>query len=154
MAIWTKNDLLKRHLPHRLNVLRGFRNRSNLESIEAHCAMKDGAMVTCRVLWSLMGVTVKSTNEMTPSAPTVTPDFKAFESQGINPVKLPAGVNVNSFSKAQFDVLQFSKEIILVLVAANKCVAHIDEDPDHGVSKEILDKVIDTTITEINSRIF
>jgi hypothetical protein len=153
MAAWTANDLLKRHLPHRLGVLRGFRNRSRSESHEAHCAMKDGAMVTCRVLWNLMGVVTYSVHERTPRAPTVLPEFVPFEKQGRYPATLPAGVTIGRFSKAEFDALSCARDIILVLVAANKCVAHLDEYPDHAVSEGALDRVIDVTIAEINSRV-
>ena len=64
MVAWTANDLLKWHLPHRLGDLSEFRNRFRSESHEAHCAMKDGAIVTCRVLWTLLGVRVDSTREI------------------------------------------------------------------------------------------
>ena len=43
--------------------------------------------------------------------------------------------------------------IILVLVAANKCVAHLDAYPNHGVTAEILDRVIDVTLSEIDARV-
>jgi hypothetical protein len=115
--------------------------------------MKDGAMVTCRVLWSLMGVIIDSTQETMTHAPTVTPKFEPFEKQGRRPTKLPAGVTIRSFSKAEFDALPCAQDIILVLVAANKCVAHLDEYPDHGVSEDILDRVVDTTTAEINARV-
>lgn len=115
--------------------------------------MTDGAMVTCRVLWSLMGVVTDSTRETMPHAPTIAPKFEPFEKQSRRPAKLPAGVTIRSFSKAEFDALPCAQDIILVLVAANKCVAHLDEYPDHGVSEGILDRVIDTTITEINARV-
>jgi hypothetical protein len=108
--------------------------------------MKDGAIIACRVFWEMMGVVLDSRLEFTPRAPTVTPKFRLF-------TKFPSGVSMRSFSKTDFDALPCSSDIVLVLVAANKCVAHIDEYPDHGVSDEILDRVIDTTITEFDSRI-
>jgi hypothetical protein len=153
MAAWTANDFRKRHLEHRLNVLRGFRVRRADRTVQEHCAMTDGAMVTCRVLWSLMGVVTDSTKETRPHAPTVSPKFEPFEKQGRWPATLPIGVTVRAFSKAEFDALPCALDIILVLVAANKCVAHLDEYPDHGVSEAILDRVIDTTIAEINARV-
>jgi hypothetical protein len=116
--------------------------------------MKDGAIVTCRVLWSLLGVIIYSTYEIAPHAPTVKPCFKPFESQGKHPVKLPLGVTVRSLSEAEFIGLPAASEIILVLVAANKCVAHLDEYPDHGVTEDILGRVIDTTLMEIEARVF
>jgi len=153
MAAWTASDFRKRHLEHRLNVLRGFRNRRLDCGVPEHCAMTDGAMVTCRVLWSLMGVVMDSTQETMPHAPSAKPGFKAFERQGRRPAKLPAGVTVHPFSEQQFYGLPCAKDVILVLVAANKCVAHLDEYPDHGVTEGVLDRVIDTTIAEVNSRV-
>ena len=145
MPASTTNDFFERHLPHRLDVLRGFRNRSGSESPQVHCAMKDGAMVTCRVLWSLLGVVIEARREHMPHAPTVEPQFKSFEGT------LPAGVAVRRFSKKDFKALGPSaQDIKLVLVAANKCVAHLDDRPDHGVTEDILDRVIDITLAEIN----
>jgi hypothetical protein len=115
--------------------------------------MKDGAMVTCRVLWSLLGVVINSTQELTPHKPAVPPQFKPFEKQGRHPAKLPMGVTVIPFSRKEFDVVPCAQDIVLVLVAANKCVAHLDEYPNHGVSEDILDRVIDTTIAELNRRV-
>jgi hypothetical protein len=115
--------------------------------------MKDGAMVTCRVLWSLLGVIIDSTREVAPHAPKVTPCFKTFENQGRHPVKLPLGVTVRSISEAEFGRLRVRDDIVLVLVAANKCVAHLDAYPDHGVTEDVLDRVIDTTISEIDARV-
>ena len=108
--------------------------------------MKDGAMVTLRVLWSLLGVVVYSQNEESPATPMVLPTFRPFP-------KLPPGISVRSFSSHEFDALSCSGDVMLVLVAANKCVAHIDEYPDHGVSETILDRVIHVTFAEIAARI-
>jgi hypothetical protein len=108
--------------------------------------MKDGAMVTCRVLWSLLGVVIDSRRGSEPHAPTVTPEFKPFP-------KLPAGITVRTFSSPEFQALPCTTDITKVLVAANKCVAHIDQYPDHGVSEEMLDRVIDVTISEIQARV-
>ena len=147
MPSWTSRDFLDRHLAHRLGVLRGFRMRAGTEPHEIHCAMKDGALITCRVLWSLLGVRVDSTQETVPSQPTVVPRFIAFPN-------LPPGVTVASItSLADFESLPSVQEIILVLVAANKCVAHLDAYPDHGVTADILDRVIDVTLREIDARV-
>jgi hypothetical protein len=116
--------------------------------------MKDGALVTCRVLWSLMGVVVKSEQESAPHMPTVRPNFREFEKQGRPPGRLPVGVTVRSFSESEFDALPSSEDVVMVLVAANKCVAHLDENPDHGVSERVLDCVIETTISEVCARVF
>ena len=104
-------------------------------------------MITCRVLWSLLGVRLHSTHEKVPSEPTVVPHFIVFP-------HLPPSVTVTSItSLAHFQSLGSAQEIILVLVAANKCVAHLDAYPDHGVTADILDRVIDVTLREIDARV-
>jgi hypothetical protein len=151
MRKWTAQEFRDSHLPHRLAVLRGFRNRSGSDG-DAHRAMKDGAMITCRVLWSLLGVKIDSRDETAPASPKVAPSFVPFDQQG--KAKLPPGVTISPFTSESFDNLGTQREdIVLVLVAANKCVAHIDEYPDHGVTEDILDRVIDTTLAEIDARI-
>ena len=52
---------------------------------------------------------------------------------------------------ADFASLPTSQDIILVLVVANKYVAHLDEYPDHGVTKGILDRVIDITLAQTDA---
>jgi hypothetical protein len=147
MTPWTSDEFLHRHLPHRLGVLHGFKMRAGAEPHEIHCAMKDGALITCRVLWSLLGVRVDSTDERLPSQPSVVPHFAAFSN-------LPAGITVSRItSETDFASLPSPEEIILVLVAANKCVAHLDAYPEHGVTADILDRVIDVTLAEIKARV-
>lgn len=98
-------------------------------------------------LWTLLGVRVDSTGERAPSQPTVPPHFIAFPD-------LPPGVTVTSVtSLADFNFLPSPQEIILVLVVANKCVAHLDAYPDHGVTADILDRVIDVTLAEVDARV-
>ncbi len=146
MAKWTRDRFRDAHLPHRLGVVGAFRQRTGSESHETHCALKDGALITCRVLWEILGVKIDSRSETEPHSPITGPDFVPFS-------KLPVGVNVRSFTADDFGRLPCGQEVILVLVAANKCVAHIDEYPDHGVDEKTLDTVIDATISEIRNRV-
>ena len=146
MAKWTQETFRDAHLPHRLGVLRAFHQRTGAESHEVHCGLKDGALITCRVLWSILGVKVHSQRETQPDSPTIIPDFAPFS-------RLPRGVTVRSFTPAEFTALPAAREITLALVAANKCVAHIDEYPDHGVDEGVLDATIDATVAEVHSRV-
>jgi len=146
MQKWTADDFHNRHLEHRLNVLPGFRFRRTGCNGPEYSAMKDGAIVTRRVLWELMGVVLNRRKEVLPAAPKVRPVFTPFQ-------KLPTGITVRPFSQTQFDALACSRGIVLVLVAANNCVAHIDEYPEHGVTQPIPECVIDTTIREIAQRV-
>jgi hypothetical protein len=146
MPKWTCETFRDAHLPHRLGILRAFRGRTGAECHEVHCGLKDGALVTCRVLWAILGVTVDSRRETQPDSPSVTPDFTPFS-------RLPPGVTVRSFTSAEFDALRATRQITLALIAANKCVAHIDEYPDHGVDEGVLDATIDATLGEIHARV-
>lgn len=146
MARWTRDTFRDAHLPHRLGVIRAFRNRTGAEPHDVYCGLKDGALITCRVLWAILGVTIDSRRETAPDSPTVVPDFNSFP-------RLPVGVSVRTFTKAEFMTLPCARQIIFALVAANKCVAHIDEYPDHGVNDAILDATIDATVSEIHGRI-
>jgi hypothetical protein len=146
MPKWTRETFRGAHLPHRLGILRAFRDRTGAERDEVHCGLKDGALITCRVLWAILGVKIDSRRETRPDSPSVTPDFTPFS-------RLPSGVTVRSFTSAEFDALLASRKITLALIAANKCVAHIDEYPNHGVDEDILDATIDATLEEIHARV-
>ena len=146
MSKWTRETFRDGHLPHRLGVLNAFRRRTGAESQEVHCGLKDGALITCRVLWTILGVKIYSQQETQPNSPSVTPEFAPF-------LHLPPGVTVRSFTQAEFTALPAARQITLALVAANKCVAHIDEYPDHGVDESILDTTIDATVAEVHARV-
>lgn len=147
MDQWTANDFMNRHLEHRLNVLKGFQNRDHEKTDRnAYSAMKDGAIITCRPLWELLGVTINSSDETTPEKPNIKPRFKKW-------LDTPIGIKINKFDETEFNKLNSRDDIILVLVAANKCVAHLDKYPDHGVTEQVLLNVIKITISEIENRV-
>jgi hypothetical protein len=140
----TPQHFLNADIPHRLAVLRGFRDRcSNLHS---DTAAMDGAMVTCRSLWAILGVAVDSKNKPNPSSLSLGPCTFPLPSN-VQVARLDAKVRDN------LDNCAIGREIVKVLVAANKCVAHLDKDADHEVDKDILDRVIDHTVGEIKARI-
>lgn len=111
----------------------------------------DGAMVTCRSLWEILGVVRVKPSRGTPKA---CPFGRAIS-------KLPPNVNVTRFNDQEITTLNEgiankdvnAVEILKVLVGANSCVAHLDDDTDHEVTEHILDRVIDRTIIEIRDRI-
>lgn len=158
MKPWTAEELLGSHLGHRQSILHAFRDRAKLEhSVDfavyrnAYNALLDASMVTCRSLWELIGVTISSTAEKNPGNPAVVPQFKSW-AKYIQPI-LPPGIEVIPFDQAQFDTLPERKEVILVLVAANKCVAHLDAYPNHGVGSAEMEAAIEATLREIPKRI-
>lgn len=108
-------------------------------------------MVTCRSLWELIGVTVPSRKEVNPANPAVEVKFD-FWKERIRPI-LPDGIVITPFNGAEFDALPEKTALILVLVAANKCVAHLDRFPDHGVGDAELEPVVGVTLREIAKRI-
>jgi hypothetical protein len=106
----------------------------------------DGAIVTCRSIWAILGVEVNSRNKPDPSSLPLDPCRSP----------LPSGVQVKRFDfreRYSLNKSSIGREIVKVLVAGNKCVAHLDKDADHEVDKDILDRVIDRTVTEIKARI-
>jgi hypothetical protein len=158
MKPWTADELLGSHLAHRLSILHAYRERAKLEhNVEeavyrnAYNALLDAAMVTCRSLWELIGVTVPSQPEKNPANPTVGPQFKSW-ARYIAP-SLPVGIEVLPFDKVQFDALPERKSVIMVLVAANKCVAHLDQYPNHGVGSAEMESAIEATLREVPKRI-
>jgi hypothetical protein len=145
----TSADFLKRHMPHRLSVLKGFLEcPQDAGSRNLYNAAKDGAIVTCRPLWKLIGVCVRSEKETSPDSPTV--DLLLDPDQS---PKVIAGISIPKFSQADKDALQLREELVKVLVAANKCVAHFDTYVDHGVGHPELERVVHLTIDEIKKRI-
>ena len=158
MNPWTADELLGSHLGHRLSILHAYRNRAKLEErVEfaiyrnAYNALLDASMVTCRSLWELIGVTVPSQPEKNPANPAVGPQFRLW-AKNIKPI-LPPGIEILPFDEAQFNALPEKKSVILVLVAANKCVAHLDQYPNHGVGDAEMESAIDATLREIPKRI-
>jgi hypothetical protein len=145
----TSKDLLERHLPHRLSVLRGFLDCPRDERAwNIYNAAKDGAMVTCRSLWHLMGVASASRDEKAPHAPLVPLDATDYPTS-----KSIGGVAVPQFTLSEVKALPLHDDLRLVLIAGNKCVAHLDEYPDHGVDHDVLTRVIGLTIGELKKRV-
>jgi len=154
MNSWTAEQLLGSHLEHRQSILRAYRNRAEVKKHVApeayrnvYNALVDAAMVTCRSLREFLGVTVPSQNEKNTGSPAVGPEFKSWKKylQRI----LSLGIEIVPFDEAQFAALREKREIVLVLVAANKCVAHLDAYPNHGVGAAEIEAVIDVTFREI-----
>ena len=145
----TSKDLLESHLPHRLSVLGGFLDCPQEPwARNVYNAAKDGAMVTCRALWQLMGVVANSKAEQDLQAPLVPLEAKKGPSS-----RSIGGMVIDQFTVAEVEALLLYDDLRLVLVAANKCVAHLDDHADHGVDHEILKRVVNLTIGEVKKRI-
>jgi hypothetical protein len=145
------NDI-KRHLEHRTSILREFiSERRNVSRDGFNCYM-DSALITCRSLWALLGVETFSHKETDLQNPTGTKlCFNGFNKirQHIDP-----SVTISPFTaETQLDALPEKQQIIKVLAASNKCVAHFDNLLDHGVREEDLEAVAKRLLDEISARI-
>jgi hypothetical protein len=151
MARLTPQHFLTHDIPHRLAVLRGFRYRSPDFHGDTFRAAMDGAMVTCRSVWEVLGAVRKNPKRGRPTAPPLT------EAK----LNIPPGVNVRRFNANEIKTLNDrlsnndpdTVDLLKVLVGGNSCVAHLDDDADHEVADVLLDRVIDRTIQEIKDRI-
>ncbi|MDX2109081.1 MAG: hypothetical protein SFY80_02455 [Verrucomicrobiota bacterium] len=141
-----KEEFRERHLEHRKSVLRGFLNRTGSENGDCHRAMKDGAIVTCRSLWELLGVTMYSKNQEAQVALMNPPRFGAA-------ISFLEDFSIQPVTELEFSKFPDKEEVKKVMIAGNKCVAHIDEYPDHDVTEDILDQVIKRTLEQIEIRI-
>lgn len=151
LAPWDLNSFRDDHLPHRVAILKAFINhwrKFTERDKEIWFALKDAAMITCRAIWEILGVRTDNKEETDPANPgNVTILFQAAK------VDLPSGVTVTSIKPLEFLQLPEAGDLLLVLVAANKCVAHLDEYPNNGVSEQVLGKAINSTLKEIKKRI-
>jgi hypothetical protein len=158
MKPWTADELLGTHLEHRFSIFQAFRDRAKLESgadpavyRNAYNSLLDAAIVTCRSLWELIGVTVPSLPEKNPSNPSVRPEFKKWVKY-IQPI-LPPKIDIQRFDEPQFNALPEKNAVIMVFVAANKCIAHLDQYPNHGVGASEMELAIQATLREVRNRI-
>lgn len=140
------------HLEHRIGILEAFCKKHAAVTAafgqDAFCAMFDGALVTCRSLWALLGIMLNSRDEVTPATPTA--DCKTNPSNPERPVEIV----VDRISKADFDATYpRTSPRYVCLVAANKCVAHLDEHPNHGATASLLVDAISVTLPELEKRI-
>jgi hypothetical protein len=168
---WTAKDFVERHLAHRLGILEAYLIREQLlrdakdadGARNAKSAIKDGAIITCRALWALLGVIFSSVGEKSTAAPNDHAKPKPYEQQLGNPA-LPQGITIRSFTLAEFEALTWEgkqlwdgsevwEHVRTVLTAANRCVAHLDDDPDHGVTEKVLEFVVRVTQEQLKARL-
>lgn len=145
------NDI-KRHLEHRTSILREFiGGRRNVSRDGFNCYM-DATLITCRSLWALIGVETFSHNETDLKTPSGTKlCFDGFKRIRKN---IEPSVVITPFTaETQLNALPEKQQIIQVLAAANKCVAHFDNLLDHGVREEDLEAVAKRLLDEISARI-
>ena len=143
---------MKRHLEHRTSILREFINGRKTVSRDGFNCYMDAALITCRSLWALLGVEANSRGETDLQNPTgTTLRFDRFVDirQHIDPSVMIAPFK----SESQLDALPEKQQIIKVLAAANKCVAHFHDLLDHGVREEDLEAVSRRVLDELSTRI-
>src|SRR5436190_695367 len=115
------------HIPHRRSILEEYiANRQKITRPGFNCYI-DSALITCRALCGLLGFEVnsRSVTDMDDAAqPTVR--FDRFAAIRKN---LDQRIVINNI-KDENELRQIPewKDILVCLNAANKCVAHFDED--------------------------
>ena len=110
--------------------------------------MKDGALVTVRSVFGVLGVSVNSKMESDMLNPIRNPVFCVMS---IDPKWM---VDIRYITKTEFESWPDKIDILRCLTAANKCVAHFEPDMlDHSVDETVLDRVIERLLFEIDTRI-
>lgn len=145
-------DDMKSHLAHRTSILREFvDNRRSVSRAGFNCYF-DATLITCRSLWALLGVSSQSRNETDlKSAVGTTLSFTGFAEIRKN---IAPEVGITEFkSELELDALPEKREIVKVLAAANKCVAHFADILHHGVDENELERVAKRLLDELNKRI-
>ena len=147
----TAKDIRDRHLPHRTSILREYiSHRQDISRDGFNCYI-DAALITCRSLWGLLGVGVKSHDERDLGDPKKSYFwFKGFQKIRNN---IAAEVRIQPVTEAELDAFPERDDIKIVLVAANKCVAHFDEELDHAATEDRVDRVANRLLHELLTRI-
>jgi hypothetical protein len=143
---------MKGHLEHRMSILREFvTNRHNVSRAGANCYF-DATLITCRSLWALLGVSSNSRSETDlKNAMGTTLSFAGFGEIRAN---ITPAVIIRPFTTAaELDALPEKREILKVLAAANKCVAHFADILHHGVHENELERVAKRLLDELAKRI-
>jgi hypothetical protein len=141
-----------RHLSHRKSILAEFvGNRKNVSRCGYNCYF-DSTLITCRSLWALLGISSNSRGETDlANATDTTLSFSGFAEirKNIAPEVMIAEFKTNQ----DVDVLPEKPQLMKVLAAANKCVAHFDNMLDHGVNDADLEMVAKRLLIELDARI-
>ncbi len=140
------------HLEHRTSILREFvTNRRNVSRAGFNCYF-DATLITCRSLWALLGVASNSYKETDLHTAAGTKlSFSGFTEIRKN---IAPEVTITEFkSEHELDALPEKREIVKVLAAANKCVAHFADILHHGVNEDELERVAKRLLLELSDRI-
>jgi hypothetical protein len=153
----TEREFLNAHIPHRLAVLRGYlvawskqqKLRQTLPydghfpvDYDGHFgdlyrSSLDGAFITIRSLWSILGAKADNRNRQ--------------KLNKASPKGIPTGVSLSPFKQDELDKMPLA--VLEVLVAADKCIAHMATDPYHNVDGAKMTSVINITFHEVERRI-
>ncbi|MDO8540582.1 MAG: hypothetical protein Q7S40_09130 [Opitutaceae bacterium] len=153
---------MRSHLEHRKSILHEFvTNRRSVSRNGANCYF-DATLITCRSLWALLGVSSNSRSETDLKTAVGTKlsfaDLAARSARDCPWLEIRANIApevvIEPFrSEAELDTLPEKKEIVKVLAAANKCVAHFADILHHGVDEYELESVARRLLDEITRRI-
>jgi len=142
------------HLPHRMSILEEYiTNRNNSTRAGFNCYI-DSVLITCRSLCGLLGFEVKS-RDVTDMGDATQPKFEFKRFKDIRKNLDPRIVINNVKNENELRQIADWKEIILCLIAANKCVAHFDEysDLEHKADPNTVAIAAGAVLREINNRI-
>jgi hypothetical protein len=147
----TAKDIRDRHLPHRMSILREYISHRKEASRDGFNCYMDAALITCRSLWGLLGIEVKSRDEHDLGDPKRSFFwFKGFQKIRRN---IASEVLIRRVTETELDAFPERDDIKIVLVAANKCVAHFDENLDHAATEGRVDTVVKRLLNELQTRI-
>ena len=139
-------------MSHRKSILEEYiDNRQNPTRLGFNCYI-DSALITCRSLCGLLGFEVVSHN-VTDMGDASQPKVK-FDKFKVIRKNLDAGIIINNI-KTKEELMRVAdwEKIIICLNAANKCVAHFDEDLEHEATPEIVAIAAKAVLREVESRI-
>jgi len=161
--IMTKDDYLKRHIPHRINLLLTFKRRfSNLTEKEMqdlgyrdfYRCSKDISMMMVRFLLGELGIRLGKNSSNISEITKNHQDYKELSKRWIN-------FDIDRLTEGEIKKdLVLSNKVFKVLVAANHAIAHIDtNDVDHKLDNydktlEILIPTIDYTLNMVINNIY
>lgn len=142
------------HLPHRKSILEEYISYRGQVSRDGRNCYIDATLITCRSLCGLLGFEVVSRGVKDMSDPhQALVRFKNFSKIRKN---LDSRVKINNIKDlAELHAISDWQEIVVSLNAANKCVAHFDEDLDleHGAKPEIVECAARAVLRELSCRI-
>jgi hypothetical protein len=148
-------DEMRQHLEHRESILREFvdnRNSANVSRDGFNCYI-DAAMITCRTMWGVLGVSLNTHNEMSLVSPISIPQLPWKSYHKIRN-QIDQSVRIDEFkSLPELQALPEYDLIVKVLATANKCVAHFEDMLFHDLKADELEPVAKRLLMELETRV-